>query len=298
MTHPHAALRGSYTALISPFSPEGALDIAAFEALVEWQVNEGIHGLVPCGTTGESPTLSHEEHKLLIERTVNVANGRVPVMAGAGSNSTAEAIDFVSHAEKAGASSALIVAPYYNKPTQEGLFAHYRAIADSTALPIIVYNIPGRSVINISDATLARLAEACPNIAGVKDATGDLARVSTLRALVGNRLALFSGEDMTAVGFNAMGGQGVISVTSNIVPKRVAEIQTLTLNGQFSEALALHETLVNLHHSMFLETNPVPVKYAASLLGKCRPNVRLPLVACSDATQQAVHTAMQHAGLV
>lgn len=298
MTHPYAALRGSYTALISPFSAEGALDIAAFEALVEWQVNEGIHGLVPCGTTGESPTLSHEEHKLLIERTVKVANGRVPVMAGAGSNSTAEAIDFVTHAEKAGASSALIVAPYYNKPTQEGLFAHYQAIANSTALPIIVYNIPGRSVVNITDATLARLAEACPNIAGVKDATGDLARVSTLRALVGDRLALFSGEDMTAVGFNAMGGQGVISVTSNIAPRKVAEIQNLSLAGKFAEALAAHEPLVNLHQSMFLETNPVPVKYAASLLGKCRPDVRLPLVACSSATQQAVKTAMQHTGLV
>ncbi|MFN7611113.1 MAG: 4-hydroxy-tetrahydrodipicolinate synthase, partial [bacterium] len=195
-------LQGAYTALITPFKAVG-LDHAAFEALLEWQIAQGIDGLVPCGTTGESPTLSHEEHKTLIERTVKTARGRVPVMAGTGSNATAEAVDFTRHAEKAGADAVLVVAPYYNKPTQEGLYQHFKTVAAATGLPVIVYNIPGRSVVNISDATLARLAEDCPNIAGVKDATGDLARVSTLRRLVGDRLVLFSGEDMTAVGFNA-----------------------------------------------------------------------------------------------
>jgi 4-hydroxy-tetrahydrodipicolinate synthase len=287
---------GTFTAMITPFSGE-TVDFAAVEAFVQWQIAEGVHGLVPCGTTGESPTLAHAEHKRIVEVTVKAAAGKVPVMAGTGSNATAEAIDFTRHAEKAGADAVLVVAPYYNKPTQEGIYQHYKAIAAATALPIFIYNIPGRSVINISDATLARLAE-IPNIAGVKDATGDLARVSTLRQLIGDRLTLLSGEDMTAVGFNAMGGKGVISVTSNIAPKQVSEIQNLTLKGDYAAALKAHEKLVTLHTAMFCETNPVPVKFAASLMGKCKPEVRLPLVPASAAAQTQIREAMRTAALL
>lgn len=291
-----AHLHGAYTALITPFK-SGALDIGAYEALIEWQIAQGIHGVVPVGTTGESPTVTPEEHKQLVEVAVKTAKGRIGVMAGTGSNSTAEAINFTQHAEKTGVSSCLIVAPYYNKPAQEGIYQHYKAIAAATSLPIIVYNIPGRSVINITDQTLARLAE-IPNIAGVKDATGDLARPSTLRRLVGNRLVLFSGEDMTAVGFNAMGGNGVISVTSNIVPKRVAEVQNLSLAGKYKEALELHERLVFLHQSMFCETSPSPVKYAASLLGKCSTEVRLPLIEIQASSKAMIRDAMLELQLI
>lgn len=280
-------MRGAYTALITPFTETG-IDWAQLESLVDWQITEGIHGLVPCGTTGESPTLSPAEHQAVTEAVIRTTGGRVPVMAGTGSNSTAEAIEFTRHAEKAGASSALVVAPYYNKPTQEGIFQHYKAIADATALPVIVYNIPGRSNVNISDATLARLAEACPNIAGVKDATGDLARPATLNHLLGDRLTLLSGEDMTMVGFNAMGGTGVISVLSNLAPRASAEIQTLTLAGKYDEARALHAPYVPLIHSLFLETNPIPVKHAMALMGKCSTTVRLPLTAPSVEVQQAL----------
>lgn len=287
---------GVFTAMVTPFLGDG-IDEGALARFVEWQVSEGIHGLVPCGTTGESPTLSHEEHKRVIEITVKTAAGRVPVMAGTGSNSTVEAIDLSKHAEHAGANALLVVAPYYNKPTQEGIYQHFKAVAASTSLPVFVYNIPGRSVINIADATLARLAE-IPNIAGVKDATGDLARVSTLRHLVGERLTLLSGEDMTAVGFNAMGGRGCISVTSNIAPKACANIQNLSLAGKCAEALSAHEKLVPLHNSMFCETNPVPVKYAVSLLGKGSPSVRLPLVDASAEAKTQVKSAMQAAGLL
>ena len=287
---------GIFTAMVTPFSGDG-LDEAALARFVEWQVSEGVHGLVPCGTTGESPTLSHDEHKRVIEITVKHAAGKVPVMAGTGSNSTTEAVDLSKHAEKAGANALLVVAPYYNKPTQEGIYQHFKAVAAATSLPIFVYNIPGRSVINIADATLARLAE-LPNIAGVKDATGDLARVSTLRHLVGNRLTLLSGEDMTAVGFNAMGGKGCISVTSNIAPKACAHIQNLSLAGKYEEALKAHELLVPLHSSMFCETNPVPVKHAVSLLGKCSNHVRLPLVGPTSEAQALVKGAMHAAGLL
>jgi 4-hydroxy-tetrahydrodipicolinate synthase len=287
---------GVFTAMVTPFKGE-SLDEAALEAFVEWQIAEGVHGLVPCGTTGESPTLSHEEHKRVIQLTVRTAATRVPVMAGTGSNSTAEAIDLSRAAEKAGASALLVVAPYYNKPTQEGIYQHFKAVAESTALPVFVYNIPGRSVINISDVTLARLAE-IPTIAGVKDATGDLARVSTLRALVGDRLTLLSGEDMTAVGFNAMGGKGCISVTSNIAPRACANVQNLTLAGDYAAARAAHEKLTLLHNAMFCETNPVPVKYAVSLLGKCDASVRLPLVDATPEAQKTVSQAMCAAGLL
>lgn len=281
---------GCYTALITPF--KGAeVDHAAFESFVEWQIAEGVHGLVPCGTTGESPTLTPAEHGEVIARAVKTAKGRVKIMAGTGSNSTAEAIDYTKHAEKVGADAALVVAPYYNKPTQEGLYQHFKAVAEATALPIFIYNIPGRSVVNMTDATLARLAE-IKNIAGIKDATGDLARVATLRHLVGERLVQFSGEDMTAVGFNAMGGRGVISVVSNLAPKLTAEIQNLSLAGKYESARDLQAKLVPLTQSMFVETNPMPVKYASALMGKSDGSMRLPLVQPTQPTQDAVRAAM------
>jgi 4-hydroxy-tetrahydrodipicolinate synthase len=296
MTKP-LPLRGCYTALITPFTAQDTLDIAAYEAFISWQIEQGVHGIVPCGTTGESPTLSHEEHKQLIDVAVKITAGRVGVMAGTGSNCTSTAVEFARHAEKAGASSMLVVAPYYNKPTQEGIFQHYKKIAEASSLPLIVYNIPGRSGVNIADTTLARLADACPTIAGVKDATGDLARVASLKHLLGERLVQFSGEDITAVGFNAMGGQGVISVTSNIAPHAVAEVQNLTLAGKYSEATTLQQTLVPWHQNLFAESNPTPVKYVASLMGKCRADVRLPLVKPSDATQQLLQSLMHETKL-
>lgn len=287
---------GCYTALVTPF--KGAqVDTAALESFVTWQVEQGVHGLVPCGTTGESPTLTPTEHSDVIARTVKLANGRVKVMAGTGSNSTAEAIEYTQHAEKVGADAALVVAPYYNKPTQEGLYQHFKAVAESTSLPIFIYNIPGRSVVNMTDATLARLAE-IKNIAGVKDATGDLARLATLRNLVGDRLVQFSGEDMTAVGFNAMGGRGVISVVSNIAPNIMAQIQELTFASRYDDARKLHARLVPLIQAMFVETNPMPVKFASALLKKTDGSMRLPLVQPTDATQDAVRTAMAELKLI
>jgi len=268
--------KGIYTALITPFKG-GKVDESAFQSFVEWQINEGIHGLVPCGTTGESPTLSHEEHKRVVELCIEAASGRVPVMAGTGSNSTDEAIMMTLHAKKAGAASALIVAPYYNKPTQEGLYQHYKAIHDATEFPLIIYNIPGRSVVNISDDTLARLSE-LPFIVGVKDATGDLARPYTLRAKQKKQLQLFSGEDMTAIPFIAAGGHGCISVTSNLMPKQCAQVQEACKSGNYAKAAELHEPLVPLHSVLFCETSPAPVKFAASLMGKCNAELRLPLV--------------------
>jgi 4-hydroxy-tetrahydrodipicolinate synthase len=287
---------GCYTALVTPFKGN-EVDVGALESLVEWQIAEGIHGLVPCGTTGESPTLTPAEHGEVIARTVKVAKGRIKVMAGTGSNSTAEAIEYTKHAEKVAADAALVVAPYYNKPTQEGLFQHFKAVAAATSLPIFIYNIPGRSVINMTDATLARLAE-IKNIAGIKDATGDLARVATLRHLVGERLVQFSGEDMTAVGFNAMGGRGVISVASNIAPKLTTEVQNLSLAGKHEEARALHAKLVPLIQSMFVETNPMPVKYASALLGRTDGSMRLPLVQPTEATQAIVKAALADLKLI
>lgn len=287
---------GCYTALITPFAG-ASVDMSAFEQLVEWQIAEGIHGLVPCGTTGESPTLTPTEHGDVIARAVAVAKGRVKIMAGTGSNSTAEAIEYTKHAEKVGADAALVVSPYYNKPTQEGLYQHFKAVAEATSLPIFIYNIPGRSVVNMADATLARLAE-IKNIAGIKDATGDLARVATLRHLVGERLIQFSGEDMTAVGFNAMGGRGVISVASNIAPKLSAEVQNLSLAGKYEEARALHAKLVPLINAMFIETNPMPVKFASKLMGKSDGSMRLPLVQPTEQTQATVRAALADLKLV
>ncbi|MGB1539420.1 MAG: 4-hydroxy-tetrahydrodipicolinate synthase [Rickettsiales bacterium] len=288
--------QGIFTALITPFS-NGKVDEAAFQSFVEWQIAEGINGLVPVGTTGESPTLSHDEHMRVVELCVEVANGRVPVMAGSGSNSTDEAILLTKHAQEAGADAALVVAPYYNKPTAEGQYQHFKAVAESVDIPIFIYNIPGRSVVNITDETLARLSD-IPNIAGIKDATADLTRPLTLRALIGDKLKLLSGEDMTAVGFNAQGGVGCISVTSNVAPKRCAEVQAACLKGDYKTALALHEKLVPLHSALFCESSPAPVKYAASLLGKSTPDVRLPLVLATDGAQTKVRAAMQKAGLL
>lgn len=291
-----ARFSGIFTALITPFR-DGAVDEKAFRSFVEWQVQEGVNGLVPCGTTGESPTLSHAEHMRVVELCVEVAAGKVPVMAGTGSNSTEEAIVLTRHAQDAGVDAALVIAPYYNKPTQEGLFQHFKAVAESVDIPVFVYNVPARTVVNISDETLERLAE-IPNIAGLKDATGDLARPLTLRSRIGDRLIQFSGEDMTAVGFNAQGGRGCISVTSNIMPSRCAEVQAATLRGDFKAALALHETLVPLHDAMFMETSPAPVKYAASLLGKCSADVRLPLVRASQNCQQRLRAIMAHLKMI
>lgn len=282
--------KGVFTALITPFDKQGQVDEAAFETFVDWQVREGVSGVVPCGTTGESPTLSYAEHKRVIEQCIDVVGGRVPVMAGTGSNSTEEAIMLTQHAKQAGAEAALVVVPYYNKPSQEGMYQHFKAIAETVDLPLFIYNIPGRSVVNLADETIARLAK-LENIAGIKDATGDLTRPLLLRELAPDFIQL-SGEDMTAVAFNASGGVGCISVTSNIFPKEVAKVQELSLQGKFAEALALHQKLVPVHQAMFCETSPAPVKYAASVLGKCLPSLRLPLVEASASCRNQVENVL------
>jgi 4-hydroxy-tetrahydrodipicolinate synthase len=288
--------RGSFTALITPFK-NGSLDEKAFRDLVEWQIAEGTHGLVPVGTTGESPTLSHDEHKLVVEWCVDQVKERVPVIAGAGSNSTKEAIELAQHAEQAGADGVLVVAPYYNKPTQEGLYQHFKAINDAIGIPIIMYNIPGRSVVDISVDTMKRLF-ALKNITGVKDATANLARISQQRAAMGPEFNQLSGEDITCLGFMAHGGHGCISVTSNVAPRLCSEFQTACLKGDFAAALKLQDKLGPLHINLFVETSPAPVKYAASLLGKCADIVRLPIVPLSDKAKPIVREAMVHAGLI
>ncbi len=288
--------RGSITALITPFN-NGNLDEEAFRNLVEWQINEGTNGLVPVGTTGESPTLSHAEHKRVVELCVETANGRVPVIAGAGSNSTAEAIDLAKHAKEAGADAVLVVTPYYNKPTQEGLYRHFKAIDDSVDIPIIIYNIPGRSVIDMSVETMARLFE-LPNIAGVKDATANLVRVSQQRAAMGPDFIQLSGEDATALAFNAHGGQGCISVTANIAPALCSEFQGACLEGDFSRALEIHDQLMPVHDALFVETSPAPVKYAAERLGLCKSDIRLPLAPISEASRKKVDDALIQARLL
>jgi 4-hydroxy-tetrahydrodipicolinate synthase len=288
--------RGSFTALVTPFK-NGSVDEKAFRTLVDWQIAEGTKGLVPVGTTGESPTLSHEEHRSVVEWCVEQARGRVPVVAGAGSNSTREAIDLARHAEKAGANAVLVVTPYYNKPTQEGLYQHFKAINDAIGIPIIIYNIPLRSVIDMSVETMARLWE-LKNIAGVKDATANVVRVSQQRAAMGPDFNQLSGEDATALGFMAHGGHGCISVTSNVAPRLCAEFQDLCLQGNYADALKVHDKLMPLHTALFIETNPAPAKYALSLLGKCAETVRLPMVMVAEKTRAAVRAAMVHAGLI
>jgi len=284
-------IKGVYTALVTPFK-DGNVDARAYGDFIEWQISQGVHGLVPCGTTGESPTLTPQEHKQVVELCVKTAAGRVPVMAGTGSNSTLEAIDLTLHAQEAGADMALLVVPYYNKPTQEGAYLHFKAIHDATNIPLIIYNIPGRSVINLTDDTLAKIAE-LPRVLGIKDATGDLARVATLRHKTGGQLALLSGEDMTAVGFNAMGGQGCISVSANVAPKLCAQLQEATFAGDYVKARAIQDKLTPLHQAMFVESNPIPVKYAASLLGFCTQEVRLPLTEATAQTKERVGAALK-----
>ncbi|GJM02486.1 MAG: 4-hydroxy-tetrahydrodipicolinate synthase [Rhodomicrobium sp.] len=287
---------GSITALVTPFK-EGRIDEACFKTLVQRQVDEGTHGLVPVGTTGESPTLSHEEHKLVVELCIEVAGGKVPIIAGAGSNSTDEAIELAQHAETVGADAVLVVTPYYNKPTQEGLFQHFKAVNDAIKLPIFIYNIPGRSVIDMTPETMARLFE-LENITGVKDATGDLSRVPKQRAKVGHDFVQLSGEDATALGFNAHGGVGCISVTSNVAPKLCSEFQNACLKGDYAAALGILDRLMPLHEALFCESNPVPTKYALTRLGFGTGDVRLPMVPLSEAGRAKVDAALEAAGLV
>jgi 4-hydroxy-tetrahydrodipicolinate synthase len=288
--------KGSFTALITPFT-NGALDEDAFRRIIEWQIAEGTHGLVPVGTTGESPTLSHEEHKRLVELTVETAKKRVPVIAGAGSNSTLEAIDFTKHAAKVGADAVLVVTPYYNKPTQEGLFRHFKAINDAANIPIIIYNIPGRSVVDMGVETMTRCYD-LKNVVGVKDATANLARASQQRAAMGLEFNMLSGEDATALGFMAHGGHGCISVTSNIAPRLCAEFQNACLRGDFRAALALQDRLMPLHDTLFCESSPGPVKYAASRIGLCGPDTRLPLAPIAEASKKLVDAALARVGLI
>lgn len=289
-------LRGAMSALVTPFK-DGAFDEAAFRKFVNWQIAEGIHGLVPTGTTGESPTLSHAEHDRVVEICIEEAGGRVPVIAGAGSNSTAEAVERARHAEKAGADAVLVVTPYYNKPTQAGLYAHFKAVNDAIGIPIILYNIPGRSIVDMSVETMARLYE-LTNIAGVKDATAKLDRVSLQRQAMGEDFIQLSGEDATALGFNAHGGRGCISVVSNVAPRLCAELQEATLGGDYARALQIQDRLMPLHASMFVEPNPSPVKYALARLGLMTDEVRLPLLTVSAETKALVDAALRHAGLL
>ncbi|PIP01397.1 4-hydroxy-tetrahydrodipicolinate synthase [uncultured Pleomorphomonas sp.] len=288
--------KGSITALVTPFR-DGAIDWEAFEAFVDWQITEGSHGLVPVGTTGESPTLSHDEHKRVVEACIKVTAGRVPVIAGAGSNNTAEAIDLAQFAEKAGANALLVVTPYYNKPNQEGLYRHFKAINDAVGLPIFIYNIPGRSVIDMSVETMARLNE-LRNIVGVKDATAKLERVSAQRQAMGPGFIQLSGEDGTALAFMAHGGHGCISVTANVAPRLCAEFQNACLAGDFGQALSIQDKLFPLHHALFIEPNPQGAKYALSLIDKMRNELRLPLVPVAPSTEAALRKALEHAGLL
>ncbi|MER2604514.1 MAG: 4-hydroxy-tetrahydrodipicolinate synthase [Siculibacillus sp.] len=289
--------KGSITALVTPFQ-NGRVDEKALQNFVAWQIAEGSNGVVPCGTTGESPTLSHVEHKRVVELVVEVAKGKVPVIAGAGSNNTAEAIDLATHAEKAGADAVLVVAPYYNKPSQEGLYRHFMAIDAAIGIPIIIYNIPPRSVVDISVETMTRLFENGRNIKGVKDATGNLARPAFQRMSSGRDFVQLSGEDATALGFNAMGGVGCISVTANVAPKLCAEFQAATLAGDYVKALEYQDRLMPLHRAMFLEPNPAGPKYLASRLGLMANELRLPLVEASAGVQAELEAAAKFAGIL
>ncbi|MGR3553059.1 4-hydroxy-tetrahydrodipicolinate synthase [Paracoccus sp. (in: a-proteobacteria)] len=288
--------KGSLPALVAPFTPDGELDLDTLKMLVEWHVDQGSHGLVPVGTTGESPTLTHDEHRLVIEEVVRSAAGRIPVIAGAGSNSTREGIGLIRHAADVGADAALVVTPYYNKPTQAGLIAHYTALTEAVDLPIIIYNIPGRSVIDMLPETMGVLSR-LPGIIGVKDATGRLERVSQQRITCGPDFIQLSGEDGTALGFNAHGGIGCISVTANVAPKLCAEFQEATLRGDYAAALEYQDRLMPLHLAIFVEPGLVGAKYAMSRLGLCDERVRLPLVGLTDPTRRLIDAALDHAGL-
>jgi 4-hydroxy-tetrahydrodipicolinate synthase len=289
-------IRGSLPALVTPFK-NGELDLVTLKKLVDWHVAEGSHGIVPVGTTGESPTLSHAEHQRVIEEVVAAVAGRIPVVAGAGSNNTLEGISLMRHAEKVGATAALVVTPYYNKPTQAGLIAHYTALHDCCQLPIVIYNIPGRSVIDMSPETMGQLAK-LPRIIGVKDATGKIERVSMQRAACGVDFIQLSGEDATALGFSAHGGVGCISVTANVAPRLCAEFQTATLAGDYAKALEYQDRLMPLHEAIFIEPGLVGAKYALSVLGLCSEEVRLPLVGLTEGTKAKIKAAMKHAGLI
>lgn len=288
--------RGSIPALVTPFH-DGAVDYDALRALVEWHVEQGSHGIVPVGTTGESPTLTHKEHEMVIEEVVKAAAGRVPVIAGAGSNNTTEAVRFMQHAASIGADAALVVTPYYNKPTQAGMIAHFRILHDCCELPIIIYNIPGRSVVDMLPDTMGELAK-LPRIIGVKDATGDIVRVSRQRETCGPDFVQLSGEDASALGFNAHGGVGCISVTANVAPRLCAEFQEATLRGDYAAALDYQDKLMPLHRAIFLEPGVAGAKYALSRLGHCRNEVRLPLVGVTEAVAEQIDAAMRHASLI
>ena len=287
--------KGSIPALITPFK-DGEIDWAAFENFVEWQIDQGTHAVVPCGTTGESPTVSHDEHMAIVQRCADVVKKRIPVIAGTGSNSTSEAIELTQHAKEAGSDAALIVVPYYNKPTQDGMIAHFKAIHDSVALPIIVYNIPGRCVVDMNNETLAELAK-LPNIIGVKDATGDLTRPLELARLAGKDFCQLSGDDITAAAFLAQGGHGVISVVANIAPKLCADMQNAWEAKDYETFASIRDKLAPLGADLFCESNPAPVKYAASALGICSDEVRLPLLPASNTARAKVDAAMEYAGI-
>lgn len=288
--------KGSITALITPFKG-GKVDEKSFAKFVDWQIGEGSHGLVPCGTTGESPTLSHKEHHRVVEICIEAAEGRAPIIAGAGSNSTEEAVSLAVHAEKAGADGVLVVTPYYNKPTQAGMYAHFKAINDAVGIPIIIYNIPPRSVIDMSVETMAELFE-LENIVGVKDATADLARVSKQRLAMGEDFIQLSGEDATALALMAHGGHGCISVTSNVAPALCAEFQTHLMDGDYASAIKIQDRLMPLHDALFCESSPGPVKYAAGLLGLCGDETRMPLVEIAASSKEKVESALRSSGLL
>lgn len=287
---------GSFTALITPFR-DGEVDEKAFQEFVNWQIQEGSNGVVPVGTTGESPTLSHDEHKRVVELCIEVAKGKVPVIAGAGSNSTSEAVDLTRHAKSAGADAALVVTPYYNKPTQEGLYQHYKAIAEAVDIPIIIYNIPGRSIVDMSVDTMARLAK-LTNIVGVKDATADLTRPLATRVAIGAGFCQLSGEDATIGAFLAQGGHGCISVTSNVAPRLCSDLHKAWQEKDLDKFGEIRDRLMPLHAAMFCESSPGPVKYAASLLGKSTPDTRLPMVPIAAASRDRVEQAMRTVGLL
>ena len=291
-----AKFHGSMPALVTPFK-DGKIDEQAYRGLIDWQISSGSHGLVPVGTTGESPTLSHEEHRRAISICIDEARGRVPVIAGAGSNNTHEAVELARHAEKAGADAVLVVTPYYNKPNQEGLYRHFKAVNDAVGLPIIIYNIPPRSVIDMSVETMKRLFE-LKNIVGVKDATGNVARISLQRAAMGAGFIQLSGEDMTALSCMAAGAHGCISVTANVAPGLCAELMEATFKSHYDEALRLQDRLTALHHAIFIEPGVAGAKYALSVLGRARNEVRLPLVPVDETTEASIRRAMVHAGIL
>ncbi len=288
--------RGSFAALLTPFR-DGAVDEAAFQSFIDWQISEGTQGVVPCGTTGESPTLSHAEHRRVVELCIEVARGRVPVLAGTGSNATDEAITLTRHAKESGADGALIVTPYYNKPTQEGLYQHYKKIHDAVDIPIIIYNIPGRSVVDMSVETMTNLSK-LPNIVGVKESTGEVLRPLQIRLAAGSDFILLSGEDAAVLNLLVHGGHGCISVTANIAPGSCAALHDAWGTGNYEEALAIHERLMPLHTALFAETSPAPAKFAASLMGRLGPDVRLPLVEPRPATKKRIADVMRAVGVL